>query len=79
MRTGILHVKNDTILDANGQRVVLRGAALGGWMNMENFITGFAAHEFQHCAEMHRVLDPEKYEFFFDKWQGHRSPRHDLH
>lgn len=35
---------------------------------MENFITGFPGHEAQHRAAMRRVLGPEKYEFFFDRW-----------
>ncbi|KAJ5263588.1 hypothetical protein N7478_011193 [Penicillium angulare] len=68
MATGILKVKGDTVVDENGQQVILRGAALGGWMNMENFITGFPGHESQHRAAMRKVLGQEKYEFFFDKW-----------
>ncbi|KAJ5099358.1 hypothetical protein N7532_006359 [Penicillium argentinense] len=68
MASGILRVKDDAVVDGNGQRVVLRGAALGGWMNMENFITGFPGHESQHRAAMKKVLGQEKYEFFFDKW-----------
>lgn len=35
---------------------------------MENFITGFPGHESQHRAAMRKVLGPEKYQFFFDKW-----------
>lgn len=68
MATGILRVKGDKIVDENGNTVILRGAAVGGWMNMENFITGFPGHEFQHRAAMRKALGPEKYEFFFDKW-----------
>ena len=25
--------------------IILKGAGLGGWMNMENFITGYPGHE----------------------------------
>lgn len=32
MATGFLRVKDDTIVDGNGKGVVMRGAALGGWM-----------------------------------------------
>lgn len=32
MATGILRVKEDAVIDENGERVILRGAALGGWM-----------------------------------------------
>jgi len=29
----------------SGRSIVLRGVGLGGWMNMENFITGYPATE----------------------------------
>ena len=32
MSNGFLRVKGDAVVDENGQRVVLRGAAIGGWM-----------------------------------------------
>jgi hypothetical protein len=68
MATGILRVEGEKILDAEGNAVILRGAGLGGWMNMENFITGYPGHESEHRAAMLQVLGKEKYEFFFDKW-----------
>ncbi|KIW93864.1 uncharacterized protein Z519_05179 [Cladophialophora bantiana CBS 173.52] len=68
MAAGYLKVDGDKIIDGNGQHVVLRGAAIGGWMNMENFITGYPGHESQHRASMRKVLGDEKAEFFFDKW-----------
>ena len=42
-RSPALHVEADAIVDGEGNRVVLRGVGLGGWMNMENFITGYPA------------------------------------
>lgn len=36
----LLKLAGTKIVDANGELVMLRGAGLGGWMNMENFITG---------------------------------------
>ncbi|TGO52581.1 hypothetical protein BOTNAR_0319g00100 [Botryotinia narcissicola] len=68
MSNGILRVKGDQIVDNSGKSVILRGAGLGGCMNMENFITGFPAQEHQHRAAMLKVLGKEKYEFFFDKF-----------
>jgi hypothetical protein len=32
MATGILKVSVDKIVDQNGTTVILRGAAIGGWM-----------------------------------------------
>ena len=40
-------------------------------MNMENFITGFPGHEREHRVAMLKVLGPEKYEYFFDRWLYH--------
>jgi hypothetical protein len=34
---------------------------------MENFITGYPAHEQEMRAAMLEVLGSEKYKFFFDK------------
>ncbi|KAK3934845.1 endoglucanase family 5 glycoside hydrolase [Diplogelasinospora grovesii] len=68
MSAGILRIDGDKVVDGNGKTVILRGAGLGGWMNMENFITGYPGHEHQHRAAMLKVLGQEKYDFFFDKF-----------
>jgi hypothetical protein len=62
-----LHVDGEAIVDAEGNRVVLRGVGLGGWMNMENFITGHPATESQMRAAVTSVLGPERAERFFDR------------
>jgi hypothetical protein len=38
MSNGYLRVEGERIVDADGKLVILRGAGLGGWMNMENFM-----------------------------------------
>jgi len=48
--------------------VILRGFGLGGWMNMENFITGYAGSESQQRRALRRVLGDEGYERFFDRF-----------
>lgn len=68
MSTGILKVRGDEIVGEDGKSIILRGTALGGWMNMENFITGYPGHEHEHRASMLKVLGQEKYEYFFDKF-----------
>jgi aryl-phospho-beta-D-glucosidase BglC (GH1 family) len=68
MATGFLKVSGDKIVDDTGKSIILRGAGLGGWLNMENFITGYPGHEHEHRAAMKAVLGPEKYEYFFDRW-----------
>ena len=68
MTSGILKVDGENIIGDDGQPVILRGAALGGWMNMENFITGYPGHESQHRASMLKVLGKEKCDHYFDKF-----------
>lgn len=38
MTTGILKVEGDKVVGNDGKPVVLRGSALGGWMNMEKYL-----------------------------------------
>jgi endoglucanase len=41
----MLRQDGPNIVDDSGATVLLRGVGLGGWMNMENFITGFPGNE----------------------------------
>ncbi|MDQ1294835.1 MAG: endoglucanase [Actinomycetota bacterium] len=50
-----LKVSGDRTIDGTGATVRLRGLGLGGWMTMENFITGHPATETQTRAALHRV------------------------
>jgi hypothetical protein len=62
-----LRVQGDGVVDGDGARVHLRGVGLGGWMNMENFITGYPANESAMRAAVARVLGPERAERFFGR------------
>ncbi|KAG6833299.1 Endo-1,4-beta-xylanase 5 [Tephrocybe sp. NHM501043] len=66
-----LHVEGTKIVDEEGREVVLRGAGLGGWMMMENFISGFPGCEFQIREALTEVLGNAKADFFFDKFLEH--------
>jgi len=65
MATGFLKVKGDKIVDAQGNAVVLRGAATCA-LNFENFIFGYPGHEHQFRASMKKVLG-EDAEYFFER------------
>lgn len=67
MPTGILKIVDGKVVDEQNSPVTLRGAALGGWMNQENFINGYPGQECEHRAAMQAILGTEKYEFLFDK------------
>jgi endoglucanase len=63
-----LTVRGSRIVDGEGNPVVLRGFGLGGWMNMENFITGYPANEEAQREAVREALGEEKYELFFDRF-----------
>ncbi|KAM0327491.1 hypothetical protein ACHAQA_005779 [Verticillium albo-atrum] len=67
----MLRVSGTNIVNAAGEQVVLKGAGLGGMLNMENFITGYSGHEFEHRAALAEVLGKEKAEFFFSRLIHH--------
>jgi endoglucanase len=68
MSANVLATKGSSIVDSQGQQVTLRGFGLGGWMNMENFITGYPANEEAQRQAIRQVLGNDKYEFFFDRF-----------
>jgi endoglucanase len=52
----------------DGDPVRLRGICIGGWLNMENFITGYPANESMMRGAVARVLGPERYELYFERF-----------
>ncbi|NDL57464.1 glycoside hydrolase family 5 protein [Phytoactinopolyspora mesophila] len=61
-----IRVDGDQLVDDSGRPVLLRGFGLGGWMNMENFISGYPGTESQTRAAMRSTLGAEGYARFFD-------------
>ncbi len=45
----------------------LRGVCIGGWLNMENFITGYAANESLMRREVRRAIGDDAADRFFDR------------
>jgi endoglucanase len=66
-----LTVRGSRIVDGEGNSVVLRGFGLGGWMNMENFITGYPANEEGMREAVREALGEDKYEYYFDRFLEH--------
>ncbi|GAC1577156.1 MAG: hypothetical protein NVS4B1_04990 [Ktedonobacteraceae bacterium] len=77
MPAQVLTTKGTSIVDSNGREVLLRGFGLGGWMNMENFITGYPANEEAQRQAIRRVLGNENYDFFFDRFLEYFFERDD--
>jgi endoglucanase len=70
MPSQVLRVQGSSIVDAAGTPVILRGYNIGGWMNMENFLTGYPGTEAQHRKALLRQLGPDLYEAFFDRFMS---------
>ncbi|MBF9129658.1 cellulase family glycosylhydrolase [Plantactinospora sp. S1510] len=67
----ILRVDGDRFVNGRGEEVRLRGIGLAGWLNMENWMTGFPAHEQGQRDAVRDVLGPERTRFFFDRFLDH--------
>jgi aryl-phospho-beta-D-glucosidase BglC (GH1 family) len=63
-----LQAKGANIVTRSGKNVLLKGVGLGGWMNMENFITGFPATESLQRRAILAVLGTEGYNRFFNRF-----------
>jgi endoglucanase len=61
-----VHTQGSRVIGLDGERLRLRGVCVGGWLNMENFITGYAANESLMRAGVLEVLGRERYELFFE-------------
>jgi endoglucanase len=60
-----LHVAGRNVVTEAGDRVILKGLGLGGWLTMENFITGYGGSEALHRRTMRQVLGDALYNEFF--------------
>jgi endoglucanase len=67
MSTPKLRTAGNQIVDQHGAAVRLRGVGVGGWLNMENFITGYSANESLMRSTVRAVLGAERYELFFER------------
>jgi endoglucanase len=64
----MLKVEGGQIVNESGSPVRLRGACVGGWMNMENFIDGYPGDESGVRRAAAEILGPARAEFLFDRW-----------
>lgn len=61
-----IRVDGDRLVDEAGDTVRLAGVGLGGWMNMENFITGYPGNEENIRRVLLDRMGREAYDAFFD-------------
>lgn len=63
-----LRVAGTDLVDTTGSPVRLRGVGLGGWLNMENFITGYPGNEENIRRILLGRMGAEAYEAFFEEF-----------
>jgi endoglucanase len=63
-----LRVDGDRIVDEHGATIILAGFGLGGWLNMENFISGYPGNEERIRELLLDTLGREAYDAFFDEF-----------
>src|SRR6185437_6157217 len=61
-----LRTSGGGVVTADGEPVLLRGVGIGGWLNMENFITGFPATESSHRQALGRALGERRAALLLD-------------
>jgi aryl-phospho-beta-D-glucosidase BglC (GH1 family) len=66
-----LTIQNGKIVRQGGHAVYLRGVNIGGWLNMEHFLTGHPGSESSLRRTMAATLGREKTAFFFDRLMHH--------
>jgi endoglucanase len=66
-----LRASGPDVVTADGAPIRLRGVGIGGWLNMENFITGYPGTESAHRKAMREVLGERRYELFLDSFLTH--------
>jgi endoglucanase len=68
MNENLLRVRGDRLVRGDGAPVVLRGVGVGGWLNMENFITGYPSNESAVRSALRDALGDDGYLRFFDRF-----------
>jgi aryl-phospho-beta-D-glucosidase BglC (GH1 family) len=63
-----IRVDGANLVNETGATVHLAGVGLGGWMNMENFITGYPGNEENIRHVMLDRMGQESYDAFFDEF-----------
>ena len=66
-----LRTSGARVVTDDGAPVLLRGVGVGGWLNMENFITGYPDTESAHREAMRKALGQRRYDLFFDSFLTH--------
>ena len=60
MMSPVIRTSGSWFIGPDGEPLILRGVCLGGWLNMENFITGYSGNESLMRTEVRRVIGDDR-------------------
>ncbi|HUH34021.1 MAG TPA: cellulase family glycosylhydrolase, partial [Daejeonella sp.] len=77
---GFLDVKGKSIVNGNGEKVILRGMGLGGWMLQEGYMLRFPKEGQQHRikAGIQDVIGEDRTNEFYDAWLNNHTQKADI-
>jgi endoglucanase len=77
---GFLDVKGKYIVNGKGEKVILRGMGLGGWMLQEGYMLRFPKEGQQHRikAAVEELIGKEKTQNFYDAWLNNHTQKADI-
>jgi aryl-phospho-beta-D-glucosidase BglC (GH1 family) len=77
---GYLSVKGRIVVNGKGEKVILRGMGLGGWMLQEGYMFHLSNLGQQHRIReaIESVIGPKKTADFYQKWLAYHTTRADI-
>src|SRR5688572_8576508 len=78
---GFLKTNGKYIVDGNGNKVLLRGMGLGGWMLQEPYmlqVTGIAQNQQQIRMRIESLVGVEKTNEFYNAWLSNHCTKADI-
>ncbi len=78
---GFLKADGPQIVNANGEKIILRGMGLGGWMLQEGYmlrVQGIGQQQNVIRAKITELIGKEKTEEFYDAWLANHTRKIDI-
>jgi endoglucanase len=77
---GFLKASGPLIVNEKGEKVILRGMGLGGWMLQEGYMfhVSFLGQQYKIKAKIEDVVGPEKTKQFYEAWLANHTTKADV-
>lgn len=77
---GFLKVEGKDIVNGNGEKIILRGMGLGGWMLQEGYMfqLGFIGQQYRIKEKISELVGSEKTTAFYNEWLKNHTTKADI-